>query len=478
MNRLDQARAYLAVRANGWSHGEAVRTAGVVGSLGGLSAVKSMLFSAGGLNVSGGGLYWPNSFRKLTDPWPERVGFDPQGISLDQFWRNSTAQACLSWIQRTFPEPRIRVMDGDGEEAQEVRGHAFTRLLNEPNEDYTPHALWQVTLADWWVTGRGNAYWQVAARNRAGQPLQVWHVPAAEMKPDWPTSGPNAGRVFISQYVRTVNGEANPVDKRDVIHFRFGQDPFNARLGYSPVLAGAAEIGVLNEGAVYRGSVLGNTGVVSHVLTPKDMAVAEAMDPDRVDDLNRLWKDKTTGRNRGSLFIPNFAADLTRAGFSPQEMDIRAMLEWDVDIICALFGLNSMILGLPSGEGHRTYANQADAREAAFESNIIPTQGMFAATLTKLLRQFDPNPRLRVSWDYSCVRVLQEDQNKLYARLNQAVAGKWVRPSEARAKVNLKPDPELDGRALEKPEPSVNALVPAAVPGKNGKNPEPIPAAA
>ena len=464
MRMLDTAQAYLAVRANGWDHGEAVKTANAVRDFGGLGAVKSMLFSAGGLNVSGGGLYWPNTFRKLTDPWPERVGFDPQGISLDQFWRNSTAQACLSWIQRTFPEPRIRVMDGDGEEAKEIRDHPFTQLLNEPNEDYTPHALWQVTLADYWMTGRGNAYWYVPLRNRAGQPLQVWHVPALEVKPWWPQDGSQ----FLGRYDRTVNGELKKVDKRDIIHFRFGQDPFNARLGYSPVLAGAAEVGVLNEGAVYRGSVLGNTGVASHVLTPKDEQVAAGMDLDKVEIFNKLWRDKTTGRNRGSLFIPNFSAALTRAGFSPQEMDIRAMLEWDVDVVCALFGLNSMILGLPSGEGHRTYANQADAREAAFESNIIPTQWMFAATLMKLLRQFDPNRRLRVSWDYSNVRVLQEDQNKLYERLDKAVAGRWVRPSEARAKVNLKPDPELDERAMEKPEPVAQSGVD---PSKNGKAP-------
>jgi len=444
---LDTARAYLAVRANGYEHGEAVKTAGLVKELGGLSSVKSMLFNAGGL--TGNNNYWPNTFRKLTDPWPERVGFDPQGVPLDQFWRNSTAQSCLSFIQRTFPEARPRVMDGDSEDAQEIENHPLSRLLSRPNRFYTAHRLWQVTLADWWVTGKGNAYWQIV---RAGyrEPVELWHIPAAEIEPDWPRDGSQ----FISHYRRTVNGQTQDLDPRDVIHFRFGQDPLNSRKGWSPLMAGASEIANLNEGAVYRQSVLANTGVASHVLTPTSDQDAQLMTPEKVDLLNKLWQSKFTGRNRGGLFIPNFPATLTRAGFSPQEMDIREMLEWDADIICALFGLSSMVLGLPSGDKHRTFANMAEARESAFESNIIPTQSLFAADLElQLLPELDSDESHRVAWDYSKVRVLQDDQDKLYDRLDKAVVSKWMRPSEARAKVSLPKDPELDTAAMQRPEP-------------------------
>lgn len=446
---LDTPRAYLQTRANGWGHGDALKTAALVRQYGGLDSIKSMVFSAGGLNVSSAG-YWPNTFRKLTDSWPERVGFDPSGVSLDEIWRNSTAQACLAWIQRTFPEPRIRVLRGEGEDAEEIRGHPLTRLINRPNPYYTAHRLWQVTLADWWITGRGNAYWQII-RGRSGEPVELWHVPAVEMEPRWPQSG----AAFISHYDRTVNGKRSELAPEDVVHFRFGQDPFNARKGWSPILAGAAEITNLNEGAAYRVSILQNHGVPSYSLTPKDEHAAQAMDKPQVEALERLWKSKHTGRSRGSLFIPNFSAQLERVGFSPQELDIRKMLEWDADVVCALFGLNSMVVNLPSGEGHRTYANQAEAREAAFESNIVPTGSLLAADLElQLLAQFPGyQPDRHVSFDYSCVRVLQDDQDKLYTRLDKAVVSKWVRPSEARAKVGLTPDPELDARAMEQPEP-------------------------
>lgn len=464
---LDFPRAYLQTRANGYGHREAWETTALVRHYGGIeAAAKSMVHSAGGFSgSSGGGLGWPNTFRKLTDPWPERAGFDGYGLPLDQIWRNSTVQSCLSWIQRNFPEARPRVMTGAGEDAAEVVGHPLTELLRRPNPHYTGSRLWQVTLSDWWITGRGNAYWR-KVRSRSGEPVELWHVPAAEIEPEWPRDG----SAFISHYRRTVNGRTENIDPADIIHFRFGQDPLNARKGWSPLLAGAAEIAVLNEGAEYRGALLSNHAIPSYSMTPKDEQVAEAMDPDKTAALERLWKSKYTGRNRGALFIPNFAATLERIGFSPQELDIRELMEWDADIVCALFGLNSMVLGLPSGEKHRTFANGAEAREAATESNLIPCQRLFAEDLDlQLLPEFSDRRDERVDWDTSRVRVLQDDQNKLYQRLDTAVQGKWMLPNEARAKVNLQPNPEMDARALAPPEPP--ALPPGQMPPRQSDPP-------
>jgi HK97 family phage portal protein len=442
MRAIDGARAYLAARGNGWSHGEARETAELVRASGGLVAVKSLLHSAGGF--SGNNTGWPNSFRKLTDSWPERTGQSASGVSLDQFWSCSTVQANLSFIQRTFPEARPRVLDGEGEDAEEILGHPLTRLLNRPNPFYTAHRLWQVTLADWWVTGRGNAYWRIV-RGGYREPVELWHLPAAEVEPDWPRDG----SAFISHYRRTVNGKTEELDPRDVVHFRFGQDPHNSRKGWSPLLAGALEVANLNEGGRYRVGLLERHGVPSYALTPQNEQVAQGMDEPTIELLQRLWQEKHTGAMRGGLFVPNFAAKLDRVGYSPQELDIRQMLGWDADMVCALFGLSSMVLGLPSGEEHRTFANMAEARESAFESNIVPTQALMAADLElQLLPEFDSDESHHVGWDYSRVRVLQDDQDKLYTRLDQAVTTGWLAPNEARKKVSL---PALKGGDEPKP---------------------------
>lgn len=430
MRHLDAAKAYLAVTRNGWGRQDAVKAASMVFSSGGF----------GGLMSAGRGEYWPNTFHSLTDPWPVRAGL----TGLAAACANSTAQACISWIQRTAIEPRPWVTDGLGQDAEEIEGHPVTRLLQRPNPHFTPERMWQITLADLWLPdrGNGNAYWEKIP-DRTGKPAELWHIPATEMEPQWPQDGSE----FISHYERRVNGKTlPPIDPKRIIHFRFGQDPANQRKGWSPVSAGASELGILNEGAAYRQSILGNHGVPSYALTPRDEAVARSMDPEKQSLLSKLFQSKFGGGNRASgLFIPNFVADLTRVGFSPQELDIRELLEWDAQTVCALFGLNSMILGLPSGNGERTYANQADAREAAFRSNIIPSQRVIAADLElQLLRDFDQDPSHHVGWDYSSVGVLQEDQNALFERYASAWSKGMITREQAKQGVGLSVEDGVD----------------------------------
>lgn len=430
MKSLDAARAYLAVRANGWAHGDALKTAGMVFSSGGFGGLSGLASN-----------YWPNTFRKLDDPWELRAG-GSQNLGLDAFWRNATVQACLAWTQRTFTEARMRVVEGEGEALEEITDHRYSRLIANPNPGYGEANLWHRTLADWWIWGRGNAYWQ-KIRDRSGTPVQLWHIPATEIEPHWPKDNPS---VWIDYYERrSGQGEPLKIPPRDIVHFRFGYDPQNQRKGYSPLLAAASEVGVLNEGAAYRLTLMLQHGVPSYALTPRDDEVARGMDPEKVAQLDLLFKTKFSGRGRGSLFIPNFLADLTRVGFSPQELDIIGMLPWDSDTLCALFGLSSMVVNLPAGQEARTYANQSDAREAALESNIIPTQALFASDLNRQLKpDFDPDEGHRVGWDYSQVRVLQDDQDKLYERISKAVGGPFLVPDEGRKKVGLA-DPAPDG---------------------------------
>lgn len=427
--RRDAVKAFLAVAGNGWGAGDALKAA-------------QMVFSAGGFGGLSNGNYWPNSFRKLTDPWHERAGLGGTGLSPEAFWRNSTVQSCLAWIQKTYPEPRLMVVEGEGEDAEEVPGHPLTQLLNRPNPHYTPHRLWQTTLSDWWIWGNGNAYWKVV-RSYGGEPLELWPLPAREMEPDWPKDG----SAYLSHYRRTVNGRTETLKPQEVVHFRFGQDPLNSRKGVSPLMVGGAEVGTLNEGVEYRGALIHNHGLPSYSFTPTSESDARTMSPEKGQILEKMWVAKHTGRNRGSLFISNMMGKLERVGFSPQELDIRELLAWDADMVCALFGLSSMLLGLPSGEKHRTFNNMGEARTSAFEANIMPTQALFAADLElQLLPLFERNPRRHLRWDYSQVRGLSEDVNKRWERTLKAENQEVLTPDETRKALGYKPLEDGSGK--------------------------------
>lgn len=89
-----------------------------------------------------------------------------------------------------------------------------------------------------------------------------------------------------------------------------------------------------------------------------------------------------------------------------------------------------------------TYNNMAEAREAAFEGNIIPTQRLLAAELkSQLLPDFVENEseqrKYNIVFDTSGVRVLQTDQNETFRRVNLAVMGGWFTQAQAYRAVGL-----------------------------------------
>jgi len=77
---------------------------------------------------------------------------------------------------------------------------------------------------------------------------------------------------------------------------------------------------------------------------------------------------------------------------------------------------------------------------------------------------------VRVAYDVSKVRALQEDRTALFTRLDNAVRTGWVMPNEARAEVGLEPMP---GGDVAMPKPQMPAF---PVPGQQAAPPELPPA--
>ena len=100
----------------------------------------------------------------------------------------------------------------------------------------------------------------------------------------------------------------------------------------------------------------------------------------------------------------------------------------------AVLGVPAIVAGLGAGLDRSTFTNFSEAREAAYESQIIPSQGVFGEDLRhQLLPNFEPDPEaFEVGFALSRVRVLQEDRMKQAGRLNTMVAGGWATVGEAR----------------------------------------------
>jgi HK97 family phage portal protein len=326
---------------------------------------------------------------------------------------SSLVQACVLWVQRTFPEAPLqvqRVLD-DGT-IQADRKNKMARLIRRPNTFYSGQLLWWGTLADWILDG--NAYWlkvRSDGRNGVGsQVVELWWAPAHMMEPRWPDDGSE----FISHYDYSPNGVPERWEVEDVVHFRYGLDG-ESRKGVSPLKSVLLELVTDQEAARFTAAMLKNLGVPGVILAPNDPR--EAPTPEDAEAIKAMYQQKFTGDKRGEPMVMETPISVSVLSFNPQQMQLDLMRDVPEERVSAVLGIPAVVVGFGAGLERATFTNFKEARESAYEGNIIPSQRLFAEELgTQLLPDFGDPDDYEVSFDLDKVRILQTDQNELHAR--------------------------------------------------------------
>lgn len=344
---------------------------------------------------------------------------------------NSIVIACIRWVQRVFTEapPVIERWAQDREEwGMEQRGEILD-LLERPNPFYNGATLWKGTIADYMLSG--TAYW-LKVRNRMGQVIQLWWAPESLMEPK---TNPNDPTVFIERYEYMVDGTPIALRPEDVVQFRDGVDPANPRKGLSPMRSLFREIFTDDEAANMTSSLLRNMGVPGVIISPKGGIIGE----EAAEEVKSTYMQKFTGDRRGEPMVMGGATEIHEFGFSPEQMQLRALRGIPEERITAVLGVNAAVVGLGAGlSTTKVGATLREYREEAFESTIIPMYRELASELThQLLGNFETGNDVKLVFDLSRVRVLQEDENKRAEREVNLVKGGIQRVSEARRHLGL-----------------------------------------
>lgn len=347
--------------------------------------------------------------------------------------QNSAVAACLGWIGRTFPEAPAIVQRRTGTEWEAIPGHPLVALLEQPNPYYSGAVLWAATLASYHANG--NAYW-IKDRARAGGVAGLWYTPHDLIEPV-----SESDTVFVEYYRYRVAGREFRLDPADVVHFRNGIDPENPRLGCSPLKTALREVFADDEAALFFGSLMRNMGVPGIIVSPSTDQGMIA--PDEAEVIKAEMEQRTGGDNRGRTLVIGGSVKVEKLAFNPEQMDLKNLRRLPEERISAVLGIPAIVAGLGAGLDRSTFANYAEAREAAWEDNIIPTQRVIAADLTtQLLRDFDDNPALRVRFDNSEIRVLQPDENAKTTRVIQQLQAAAITVAEARRDLGKDAGPE------------------------------------
>lgn len=313
---------------------------------------------------------------------------------------SSVIMACVLWMARTFPEAPMQVLDSEG---AEIERHPMVKLLKRPNAFYSGKAMWWGLILSLVLDGNG---YLIKVRNRVGGVLELWYVPHWMIEPvsDDPA-------VFIEYYRYTPDNQVIRLEVEDVVHLRYGLDPRDTRKGLSPLGTVLREVFTDDEAAQFSASILRNMGVPGVVVSPDPQAP-----PMGVQDAEAIREHikGMTGSRRGEPLILPGATKVSQFGFNPQQMELKTLRRLPEERVSAVLGTPAIVVGLGAGLDRSTFANFSEAREAAYESNIIPLHGLVADDIhTQLLGDFEDDIDLfEVAHDYSKVRVLQEDRVK------------------------------------------------------------------
>jgi len=326
-------------------------------------------------------------------------------------WENSAVMPCLAAIMRTFPEAPMQITREIEGKKRSIPTHPLAVLLDNPNPGYSAETLMQATLLSYHVDG--NAYWR-KLRSASGKTVQLWYVPHWQIAPQWSQDGSD----YISHYLHTVDNHQERIPLEDIIHYRFGLNPNNYRLGLSPLRSVLREIAADNECSAYVTAILRNMGIPGAVISPSHPD--HTLTPEQAEKLKQMWAAQFTGEGRGALLASSMGIKVERVGLSPEDMALDKIRQIPEARICAALGVPASLVGLSVGDQQKTYSNYSEAREAFYESNIIPTQAMFARELQRqLMPEFGNVSTDKIGWDYSDVRILQGDHDRKAARIEK-----------------------------------------------------------
>lgn len=339
---------------------------------------------------------------------------------------SSVVMAPIQWIQRAFPEARLRAMIMRKDEFEEIEKHPLTALVVNPNPAYSDFHLWSATLFSYLVAG--NAYW-LKVKALSGKVVELWYVPHWLLVAKWPADGSQ----YISHYeYKPAGSNVIRLEPDDIVHFRHGIDPRNTRLGLSPLHGVIREIFMDLEASNFVASLLRNLGIPGVVISPdSDVTVA----PDDAKAVKAWFKEEFGGDRRGAPLVMAMKTKVQTYGFNPKEMDLSVVRDVAEERVCASLGIPAAVVGFGAGlQQTKVGATMSEMRRLAWINGIIPLHRAFAIELKRsLLPDFEKDPaKVTLEFDLTDVTALEEDLNKRAERVNIGVVGGWIQVSEAR----------------------------------------------
>lgn len=359
-----------------------------------------------------------------------------QQYSEEGYKRNAAAFMAINLVARgcsRIPWKVLQGADHNGQGGKELDAeHPLCKLLRRPNpfmggRDLREHLVAYLMLS-------GNTYLEgVGPEGRP--PLELWVPRADRIKVVPGESGP-AG------YVYDVNGQRKTWDldpttgAGPMLHIKFF-NPLDDWYGMSPVEAASLAIDAHNLSGEWNQALLQNGCKPSGALVYKP---TETSPPNLTEEQRASVKEQINGsiagsRNAGRALLLEGNFDWKQVSFSPTDMDWINGRNVSARDIAMVFGVPSMLLGIP---GDNTYSNYQEARQSFYEDTLIPLDAVIVEHVSRwLLPSFGDD--LMIVQDIENLPAMAAKRKE---RWDAVGASTWMTLNEKRKAVGMEEYPD------------------------------------
>lgn len=345
---------------------------------------------------------------------------------------NSIVAICTRWYVVNFGQVNLNVYRSINAQKEQI-DNDITELLNDPmNGTIAPSFVWGNFIQDYLLLG--NAYLR-KIRGVGNSVIALEYLPADCIRPV------GDAKVAVQYYIYSTSGQEWQINKEDLIHWRYGRDTTDIRLGRSPITSLLREIASDNQASSTAYGLIKNGALPSIIIGPDANDNSVDVSPDDLRTIKEKLRQDFSGDQAGGIAVMSGPYKMDRVSFSPSEMDLSEIRRLPEERIPAALGLNAMVLGLGAGIDRSTYANYQQAQASAWEDGMLPLLDSLCEILNiSLLYEFNPRPGDYIDYDVSGVKALAED---LYANSDRAVnlyAAGVISRADAKRMINLEPD--------------------------------------
>ena len=322
-----------------------------------------------------------------------------------------------------------------GEVSQEqVEGEAINDLIEMPNAQLSYRELIQVSVINLWLLG--NQYWNLvgtqekAPISKTNPPVEIWWVKPEQINPKVDNLG-----VLKSYEFTGASGQTKQLDPSEIIHFRL-PNPGSYFLGMG-VMEPLSRTSALELNAMtYMDRFMQNDGTPPFIFEhPGDPSKEQRK------EFYRDWDERHRGPKRaGKAGMVWGGMKYVRTGDTVKDIQYPELRKMNREEMLADLGVPPSVVGLLE---YANYSNMEVQQKKFWEDAAMPILGIFADKLTlRLAPYFDE--RYWCEYDFSGIKVLQEDEERK-ARVNRIRLGcGTVTPNDLRKEANQGPYPGGD----------------------------------